>query len=221
MAKQDSGISSENKDQKEALKDYWNDTYKKDISKLNWYEEKPRPSLKLIKMCNLKKDAAILNVGAGATILIDELLKLGYNNIIANDLSANALSKIQERLGENNDKVTWLVDDLTDPKELLTLGEIDLWVDRAVLHFFTEKKEQDTYFQIIKKLVKKEGFVIIAVFNFKTDNESEVLPVYRFEQNMLQFKLGPEFKLIEDFNYTFKGPYGDTREYVYTLFQRI
>ena len=221
MTKQDSDTLSENKDQKEALKDYWNDTYKKDISKLNWYEEKPRPSLKLIEMCNLEKDAAILNVGAGATILIDELLKLGYNNVIANDLSANALSKIQERLGENNDKVTWLVDDLTDPKELLTLGEIDLWVDRAVLHFFTEKKEQDTYFQLIKKLVKKKGFVIIAVFNFKTDDESEALPVYRFEQNMLQFKLGPEFKLIEDFNYTFKGPYGDTREYVYTLFQRI
>lgn len=215
-------INSEtNTDNKKELQEHWDKTYMKDIKKLEWYEEKPRPSLQLIKKCNLKKDAAILNVGAGATILIDELVKLGYENVIANDLSANALSKLQERLGEDNEKVTWLVDDLTNPKELLKLGEIDLWVDRAVLHFFTKKKEQDTYFQLIKKLVKKNGYVIIAVFNFKTDDESQELPVYRFEQNMLQFKLGPEFKLIEDFNYIFHGPYGDSREYVYTLFQRI
>jgi len=206
---------------KEALKAHWEKAYTKDIKKLEWYEAKPRPSLDLIKKCGLNKDAKILNVGAGATILIDELIKQGYTNIIANDLSVNALSKLQERLGEDNDKVNWLVDDLTNPKELLNLGEIDLWIDRAVLHFFTEKREQDTYFKLIKKLVKRKGFVIIAVFNFKTDDEGEDLPIYRFEQNMLQFKFGPEFKLLEDFNYTFKSPYGDTREYVYTLFQRI
>lgn len=199
---------------------HWDKTYTRDIDTLGWYEEIPEPSLRLIEKCKLDKNASQLHVGAGASKLIDELIKQGYDNIIANDISPIALDKLKNRLGTDRNKVLWIVDDLTQPAELIYLQQVDLWHDRAVIHFFNDKQEQNSYFNLIKRLVKKNGFVIIASFNLHGAEKCSGLPVYRFDQNMLQLKLGQDFELREAFDYTYTMPMGDTREYVYTLFQR-
>ena len=204
------------------LKSHWDSTYSKsETSKLGWYEESPKPSLQLINKCSLIKNAPILNVGAGASTLVDELLKLGYDNIIANDLSSVALDKLKIRLGNNETaKVKWVIDDLTKPTEMNTLQKIDLWHDRAVLHFFTDKESQDTYFELVRKLVKQRGYVIIAAFNLNAATKCSGLPVYRYDEKMLQERLGNDFELIEAFDYIYTMPSGDSRGYVYTLFKR-
>jgi SAM-dependent methyltransferase len=212
--------SSTEKSTENNLTSHWDKTYTREIEKLGWYEENPEQSLNLIEKCKLNKDASILNVGAGASTLIDELVKSGYENIIANDLSSKALEKLKERLGNNSSKVKWIVDDLTQPTQLNHLGEIDLWHDRAVLHFFNEPAEQNSYFELIQKLVKKEGFVIIASFNLDGAEKCSGLYVFRYNKEMIQKRLGSDFELIEAFDHTYKMPSGDTREYVYTLFQR-
>jgi len=203
--------------------DHWNKTYDKNATeKLGWYENKPEQSLQLIKKCELNKDAMILNVGAGSTTLIDELLKQNYTNLIANDLSSNALEKLQERLGSDKNKVKWIIDDLTFPTELTKLENgVSLWYDRAVLHFFNGKYEQDAYFGLLRKLVKKDGFAIIAVFNLNGATKCSGLPVFRYDENMLHLKLGKDFELIETFNHTYTQPSGNTREFIYTLYKRI
>ncbi len=204
------------------LKSHWDSTYRKaEISKLGWYEENPEPSLQLITKCSLKKNASILNVGSGASTLVDELLKLGYENIIANDLSSVALDKLKIRLSHSETaKVKWVIDDLTKPTKINTLQKIDLWHDRAVLHFFADKDLQDTYFGLVRKLVKQKGFVIIAAFNLNAASKCSGLPVYRYDENMLQERLGNDFQLIEAFDFVYTMPSGDNREYVYTLFKR-
>lgn len=204
------------------LKLHWNKTYERaEIDKLGWYEENPEPSLRLIEHCNFDKKALILNVGAGATRLVDELLDEGYEHIIANDISASALDKLKLRLGERENKIHWVVDDLTEPTQLCNLEQVDLWHDRAVLHFFSDKKEQDTYFDLLRKLVKKNGFVIIATFNLDGATKCSGLPVFRYDKKMLQEKLGKGFELIEAFDYCYMMPKGETRKYIYTLFKRI
>lgn len=204
------------------LKLHWNKTYERaEIDKLGWYEENPEPSLRLIEHCNFDKKALILNVGAGATRLVDELLDEGYEHIIANDISASALDKLKLRLGERENKIHWIVDDLTEPTQLCNLEQVDLWHDRAVLHFFSDKKEQDTYFDLLRKLVKKNGFVIIATFNLDGATKCSGLPVFRYDKKMLQEKLGKGFELIEAFDYCYTMPKGETRKYIYTLFKRI
>lgn len=200
---------------------HWNKVYKRtQFTDLGWYEERPEPSLRLIEKCKLDKNSTILNVGAGAGTLIDELLRLGYTNIIANDLSMQALETLKGRLGESSESVKWIVDDLTKPIELNKLQALDLWHDRAVLHFFTELDEQDAYFKLIEKLLKPGGFVIIAAFNLHSAEKCSELPVHRYDVSMIQPRLGKSFELQTSFDHTYTMPSGDTREYVYTLFRR-
>lgn len=206
---------------KKDLKSHWEKVYaNKPIDQLGWYEASPQPSLRLIEACGLDPNAVLLNVGAGATTLVDELLQLGYENIIANDISSVGLERLKERLGEQKEKVTWIVDDLTRPTKLNTIGPVDLWHDRAVLHFFTEEKDRNTYFKLLKKLVKPGGFVILATFNLHGAAKCSGLPVYRYDENMLADRLGNDFELLRAFNYHYTMPSGEKRDYVYTLFQR-
>lgn len=204
------------------LKKHWDSAYEiNDITKLGWYEEDPIPSLQLIQKCELPLDARILNVGVGTSILIDELLDFGYNNLIASDISNTALEKLQTRLGANKNKVHWVVDDLTNPKLLSEIDPIDLWHDRAVLHFFTNEEEQNAYFSLLKKIVKPKGYVLISTFNSEGATKCSGLNVKRYNKDLLTNKLGADFKLLEFFNYTYTMPSGDTRPYIYTLFKRI
>ncbi len=205
------------------LNKHWNKVYNNNnINKLGWFEENPRPSLQLIEKCNFKNDAYLLNVGAGATTLVDELLEIGYSNILVNDLSSIALEKLSLRLGaQKSSKVKWVVDDLTNPIELTKLTMVQLWHDRAVLHFFTDENDQHTYCNLLKKLVALNGFAIIAAFNLGSATMCSGLPIHRYDENMLQDKLGNDFTLVESFNYEYTMPSGDKRSYIYTLFKRV
>jgi SAM-dependent methyltransferase len=205
-----------------ATKEHWNRVYSSNhTKKLGWYEETPEPSIKLLSKCHISKDAAILDVGAGATKLTDFLIDNGYTNITVADISEIALGKLKRRLGtERSLLVKWIVDDLTQPEHITQLKDIALWHDRAVLHFLVEKSQQQTYFQTLKKIVQKGGYVIIAVFSVGGANKCSGLDVVNYDKNMLSEKLGDDFELIEAFDNIYHMPSSDTRLYVYTLFRR-
>ncbi len=201
--------------------EHWNKAYTKNpTEKLGWYEEKSTQTLELISKTQLPKDASILHVGAGSSTLIDDMVEEGYTNQIANDLSAKSLQDLEERLGEKSDLVNFIIDDLIKPEKLNTLEGVDLWNDRAVLHFFLKEEEQKAYFDLVRKVVKHNGFVLIAVFALDGAEKCCGLPLQRYNVQMLQDNLGSEFTLQESFDYTFVNPYGGERPYVYALFQR-
>lgn len=207
------------------IKDYtkhWEEVYQtKEGEQLGWFEDFPETTLQLIEKCHLNPDATILNVGAGTSTLIDALLERGFTNIIANDLSKAALQKLELRILKNYDfRLNCLVDDLTKPKALLQLQNIDLWIDRAVLHFFLLDEEQKAYFNVIKKVVSKKGYVLIAVFSLEGAEKCSGLPLQRYNAEMIQDHLGSEFKLVEAFDHIYINPSGSERPYIYTLFQR-
>ena len=202
-------------------KEYWNAAYVKNpTEKLGWFEESSKETIELLKESNVPKDAKILNVGVGSSMLIDELVADGYSGLIANDLSEKALNDVKNRLGESASKVTFIADDIINPTQLQELQEVTVWNDRAVLHFFLKEEEQDAYFNLLKKVVKASGFVIIAVFALDGAEKCCGLPLQRYNAEMLQEKLGKDFELVKAFNHTFINPYGGERPYVYTLFQR-
>ena len=204
------------------FKNHWNNAYNKTpADSLGWYEEDPIPSMNLISECDLPKEALLFNAGVGAATLIEILLKEGYSNLIVNDIAASALTELKDNLSfHKGSEVQFIVDDLTNPTSLLELKNIDLWHDRAVLHFFTTQEQQKAYFDLIRKVLKPDGYVILAEFNLEGAKKCSSLDVFNYNEEMLQERLGTEFKLLNSFNYTYTQPSGNTREYVYTLFQR-
>jgi len=203
------------------IKEHWNTAYNKDDDQLGWFESNPDKTMGLIAKTNLAKNTLILNVGAGTTTLIESLLYAGFTNIIANDLSDVALQRLKVRIKKSdNYDLKCVADDLTNPKELNQLKNVDLWIDRAVLHFFLKDEDQETYFNLIHKIIAKNGYVLIAVFAENGGKKCSGLPLQLYSVEKLQDKLGRNFKLIESFNYTFINPSGGERPYIYTLFQK-
>lgn len=205
------------------MQKYWDKIYsKKETKTLGWYEESPDQSLRLIEKCNLKKEDRILITGAGSTTLVDNLLDMGYKNIIATDISSKALEVLKQRLGtKKSNSVEWIIDDLTNPINLIKIGKADLWFDRAVLHFFTEEIQRFTYFNLLKNLISSNGYVILAQFNPDSATMCSGLPVYQYDIDLLGANLGDNFKLLESFNHTYTMPSGDTREYIYGMFVKV
>ena len=202
-------------------KNHWETVYSKyDHTELGWFEENPQPSLDLIALCNLNSDAVLLNVGAGATTLVDKLIDLNYTNIVATDISEKALGVLKDRIS-SHENVKTIADDLTNPTILKEIEQVDLWHDRAVLHFFIEEKDQDTYFELLKSKVKTNGHVILAMFNFDGATKCSGLPIKQYDTKIFSEKLGGGFKLKKEFNHTYIMPSGDSREYIYTLYEKI
>lgn len=204
------------------LREHWNNAcINSGDEKLGWYEADLTPSLGMINKTGLPKTARIINVGAGSTTLIDELLARGYSNVLATDISEISLNKLKARLGNKQDKVEWIVDDLTRPSLLNNIEPVDLWVDRAVLHFLIEKEDQNTYFNLLKKNLRQGGFVLLAEYNLEGATKCAGLPVHRYSKEMLAERLGKDFELVHSFDFVYSMPSGSLRPYVYTLFKRI
>lgn len=202
-------------------KEHWDKAYSNSpMEKLGWYETDLSPSLDLIEKAGLATNARILNVGSGSTTLIDALLELNYHNLIATDISDVALMDLRNRINKD-DKVEFIQDDLTKPDKLRDTDNVDLWIDRAVLHFFNVTEDQNTYFDLVKSKININGFVILAEFSLEGADKCSGLDVFRYSKEMLAEQLGGNFKLIEHFDYTYSMPSGAPRPYIYTLFQRI
>jgi len=204
-------------------KEHWNEKYTDTpITQLGWYELKSTPSIQLIENCAVSRSSAIVDVGSGTSTLIAGLLGLGYQNLYAIDISDVALGKAQALLNkEQAAHVNWLVEDITNPSDLLHLQNFAVWHDRAVFHFLTEEQQRQTYHSLLQKTVMPGGFVIMATFAMEGATKCSGLPVQRYSADSLGNFLGVEFKLLENLDYTYQMPSGDLRPYVYARFQKV
>lgn len=203
-------------------KKHWNNAYSsKPTDQLGWYEEDVTETCNLIDKASIASNARILIVGAGTTTLIDRLLEKGFTNIIASDLSEVSLNKLKQRLGEKSNSVQWLVDDLTNSTELSVLEPVDLWIDRAVLHFFIEENDRKNYFKLLDQLVKPIGYAIFAEFSLYGASKCSELNVHRYSNELFINYLGNSFELLETFDHTYSMPSGDLRPYIYSLFKKV
>lgn len=187
---------------------------------MGWYEASPQPSLGLIQeFCGSKSDV-ILDIGSGSSTLIDHLVESGYSQIIATDISAEGLAITKQRLGENSSQVQFIVDDLTSPIHLPSLKDISIWHDRAVLHFFTEERDRNSYLSLLKIVLKSGGFAIISTFETGGLTKCSGLNIRQYDtQSMIDF-LGDEFKLVRSIAHTYTTTWGQDRPFVYGIFQK-
>ena len=205
-----------------SLKDHWNKKYASTpITQLGWYESISEPSLQLIANCAASKDSVIVDIGSGISVLIANLIDIGYENLYAVDISDVALEKAKTLLSQKQAaQVHWVVDDITHPAAVLQIHNVKVWHDRAVFHFLTEEQDRQTYKTILQETVMSGGFVIMSAFALNGATMCSGLPVQRHSvESLLEF-LGDEFTLVESLDYTYHMPSGDLRPYVYTRFQK-
>jgi SAM-dependent methyltransferase len=197
---------------------HWNGVFAtKADEAVSWFQATPEPSLDLIRACRLAKDACILDVGAGASRLPDALLEEGFTNIAVLDISAVALARTRARLGERAHAVRFIVADLAAWQPDF---QVDLWHDRAVLHFLTDLEERAAYAEALRRAVKPGGYVLISGFAPSGPERCSGLPVFRADQDSIAALLGPAFGLLEAFGEDHQTPSGDRQHFVFTRFQR-
>ncbi len=196
---------------------HWQKVYTtKAVNQVGWYRPHLDTSLALIKELPLPKNAAIIDVGGGASTLVDDLLQEGFQNITVLDIAPAAIETAKQRLKEKSLQVRWLVADVLS----VSLPEhyYHLWHDRAVLHFFTEKSQQQRYLSQLKRALKIGGYCIIGVFSLEAPPKCSGLPVQRYSIETLQTLLGKDFSLIRSATEDHYTPSGTYQPYVYGCF---
>ncbi len=187
-------------------------------SKLGWYEKDASQTLELLKQIPDWEKSTVFLPGAGTSILIEKLLSRGIK-LVLNDISTEALNRVKVRLNKEYREIDWLCQDIAQPIPD-TMPNVDIWIDRAVLHFLIEEDDIKGYFKNVKSILKAGGYVIFAEYSKIGAPKCAGLTLHRYSIEELSENLGESFTLISHFDYTYINPNGDPRPYVYALYKR-
>jgi SAM-dependent methyltransferase len=197
---------------------HWNRIFRETADeKMGWYESDPAETIRLLNVIPNWKDSTIFLPGAGTSVLIETLIEAG-SKLVLNDISSEALNSVEKRLGDKGTGCEWLCQDIARP--LNCSSPIDIWIDRAVLHFLLEEVDIQGYFKNVLTAVRVGGYALFAEFSPNGAPKCAGLKLHRYSVEELSDRLGSEFTLIEHFDHIYINPAGDPRPYIYTLFKR-
>ena len=198
---------------------HWDELFSaKEESQLGWYEHDPARTLEMLGRVPGWEGSTVMIPGAGTSVLVDELLARGCR-LILNDVSREALDRLRARLGERAGEAVWLCCDISRPLPE-DLPPVDLWIDRAVLHFLCEEAEIAGYFENVRHLLRPGGHALFAEFSTRGATQCAGLPIHRYGVEELDRRLGEGFRRIDQFDHTYINPRGEPREYLYALYRR-
>jgi 2-polyprenyl-3-methyl-5-hydroxy-6-metoxy-1,4-benzoquinol methylase len=195
-------------------KEHWDQVYSnKPTDGVSWFQEHAEQSLRLIRGTGVAKSASIIDVGGGASTLVDDLLRDGYSELTVLDLSAAALAAARVRLGEQAERVKWLEANIVTAQ--LPFQAYDVWHDRAVFHFLTAADERRSYVDKVLRSVKPGGHVIVATFAEDGPTQCSGLPVMRYSASELHAQFGGQFELLRHEGEEHHTPAGKVQKFVY------
>jgi SAM-dependent methyltransferase len=199
---------------------HWQQVYgSKAEAQTSWFRPHLDESLRLIDALRLPADAPVIDVGAGRSTLVDDLLERGFIDVTALDLSDAALAQSQARLGNASRKVRWIAGDILDAQ--LPPARFDLWHDRAVFHFLTEAADRARYVALCARSLRVGGFALIATFAADGPEKCSGLPVCRYDADALAAEFGPAFERLTDSRESHRTPFDTTQNFTYVLLRRI
>ncbi len=197
---------------------HWETVYRsKAADQVGWFQPHASSSLRLIAD-RAGPDAHIIDVGGGASVLVDDLLDAGYRNLTVLDLAESALAVSRARLGARAQSVQWIAADITRAE--LSAARYDVWHDRAVFHFLTDPGDRARYVEQVLKSVKPGGHVIIAAFGPGGPLQCSGLDVVRYAPDALHAEFGAPFRLLGHETEIHRTPAGGEQEFVYCYCRR-
>lgn len=201
-------------------KEHWERVYAtKAATEVSWFQEHAALSLRLIQQAAVPVSASIIDVGGGASTLVDDLLAAGYEHLTVLDLSGAALATACARLGSRAAAVRWIEADILQAD--LPPHGYDVWHDRAVFHFLTSVEERQAYVSKVLQAVRPGGLVIVATFAEDGPASCSGLPVMRYSASGLHAEFGAPFQLLGHERESHSTPSGNEQKFVYCLCRKV
>lgn len=201
-----------------ATREHWDAVYgSKAVTDVSWYEPHAEKSLELIRSAGTELPEPIIDVGGGASFLVDDLLEAGYRDLTVLDVSATVLDKLRERLGPKAPRVALLHQEVT---AFEAQRRYALWHDRAVFHFLIERADRERYVRALDRALRTDGHLVIATFGPSGPERCSGLPTMRYDEAALTAELGPNFKLIESSLSVHRTPWNAPQQFLYCRFVR-
>lgn len=199
---------------------HWTRIYEAgDAAEVSWFQERAELSLRLIDQGHLSPAASsIIDVGAGASTMVDDLMARGFNDLTVLDLASPALAVAQTRLGPRAGEVQWMVADVLEAD--LPANRYDVWHDRAVFHFLIGREERQAYVNKVLHAVKPGGLVIVATFAEDGPTKCSGLPVRRYSALSLEAEFGEPFVLHGCVRDLHRTPKGHVQAFIYCVFRK-
>lgn len=192
---------------------HWERVYQmKPPAEVSWYQPVPARSLELIRATGAPLTAPILDVGGGASTLVDHLLDQGYSDITVLDIASNALDHARARLGDLAARVTWIDADITCFRPT---REFSLWHDRAVFHFLTHADDRERYLTVLRGALRPKGHVVLATFGPEGPTRCSGLAVQRYSADDITALLGSDFELQMHHLENHRTPMGTVQQFLY------
>lgn len=200
-------------------KNHWENIYQtRQTDQVSWFQQHAEMSLQFIRNTGVPLDAHILDVGGGASVLVDDLLDAGYSNLSVLDISGVALQAAQARLGKSAARVHWIEADIMQLQ--LPEASVDVWHDRAVFHFLTEPQDRARYVELVRHAVKPGGHVIIATFAEDGPEKCSGLDIMRYRPEELHREFGDAFTLLHSQKDVHRTPGGAEQKFTYCYCRR-
>lgn len=200
-------------------KSHWEHIYEsKAPTRVSWYQEHAQISLQFIQRTGIQKTDHIIDVGGGASTLVDDLLAAGYQRVTVLDVSPKALELARVRLGDQATMVDWIEADINRVE--LPEQAYDLWHDRAVFHFLTQPADRQRYIETARRAVRKGGHVIVATFAPDGPDHCSGLEVMRYNPESLHNEFGEGFELVGSAHETHHTPFETEQKFIYCYCRR-
>ena len=200
-------------------KTHWENVYANSSPlQVSWYQKEPALSLQLIRNTQIALDAAIIDVGGGASLLADRLCEASYTNVGVLDVSAKALAHAKERLADKACGMEWYEEDVT---EFNPPRRFSLWHDRAVFHFLTSQPDRVRYIDVLKRALEPGGHLIIMAFAIGGPKKCSGLDIVQYDADKLMAELGQGFELLETGHEVHATPSGNEQKFAYFRLQRV
>ena len=196
---------------------HWDRVYRtRQSNEVSWFESEPQTSLDLIEFY-APSGGRIIDVGGGASFLVDRLLDTAAWEITVLDISITAIEHSRARLGERAKQVAWIHADITETNELATY---DVWHDRAVFHFLTTPEDREAYLNRLNSSLKIGGYFILATFALNGPQKCSDLVVCRYDAAQVHSLLGDRFRFARSFEHLHSTPWGKSQLFTYAVFQK-
>ncbi|WP_397569988.1 class I SAM-dependent methyltransferase [Schlesneria sp. T3-172] len=198
--------------------EHWNSIYRtKSVADVSWFESDPQVSWELISSVS-STPGRVIDVGGGASRLVDRLVASGFESVTVLDISEIALERAKARLGKAASHVHWIVGDIC---QIAQLSPCDVWHDRAVFHFLTEQEDRRKYAALVTRTLRIGGHLIIGTFAVDGPAKCSSLEVCRYHAASLARELGPRFKLVRELTHQHITPTGKPQQFFFGVFELL